>query len=214
MPRPRASRALENVARRLGFVHVAGVDEVGRGCLAGPVVAAAAILRPGSRLPGLRDSKLLTPMARARLAPMIKHACLAWGIAAVMPASIDRWNIRVASFLAMRRALARLAVRPDHVIVDGFPIPRLDMPQTGLIKADRRCRTVAAASVLAKVARDRRMDRYHRRFPEYGFDHNRGYSTSLHLEALERYGPTPLHRRSFQPVRRALFERVQLPIFE
>jgi ribonuclease HII len=189
------------------------VDEVGRGCLAGPVVAAAAILRPGARLPGLRDSKLLSPRARRRLVPAIRRASFAWRIASVSPASIDAQNIRQASFLAMRRAIARLGVRPDHVIVDGFSIPGLELPQTGLVKADLRCRTVAAASILAKVARDRLMDRYHRIYPHFGFDHNRGYATADHLEALARYGPAPIHRRSFHPVQQALAGQTRLLLF-
>jgi ribonuclease HII len=177
------------------------------------VVAAAAILRPGARLPGLRDSKLLTARARRLLAPAIREASLAWRIASVSPAAIDEHNIRQASFLAMRRAIARLRLRPDHVIVDGFSIPGLDLPQTGLVKADLRCRTVAAASILAKVARDRLMDRYHRLYPEYGFDHNRGYATPHHLGALARCGPAPIHRRSFLPVQEILAGQTRLALF-
>lgn len=177
------------------------MDEAGRGCLAGPVVAAAVILRPGARIPGLRDSKLLTPQGRRRLVPHILRACTAWGIGAIAPVGIDRWNIRRASFQAMRLAIRRLTIAPGHVLVDGFRIPGFSIPQTGLIKGDRRVRSIAAASVLAKVARDRRMDRYHRDYPDYHFDRNRGYPTPEHLAALEEHGPTPLHRRTFAPVR-------------
>jgi ribonuclease HII len=192
-------------------MHVAGTDEVGRGCLAGPVVAAAVILKPGIPIPGLADSKLLSARQRDRLVPKILAACVGWGIGAVAPAGIDRWNIRRASFRAMRRAIERLPVKPDHVIVDGFRIPRFELPQTALIKGDRICRTVAAASVLAKVARDRRMDRYHLLYPQYGFDSNRGYPTQDHLRALDSFGPTPLHRRSFSPVRARIEGPLPLP---
>jgi ribonuclease HII len=190
---------------------VAGTDEVGRGCLAGPVVAAAVVLRPGVPIPGLADSKLLSPAQRDRLVPLILAACDGWGIGAVAPAGIDRWNIRRASFRAMRRAVERLPIKPDHLIVDGFRIPKFNLPQTALIKGDRLCRTVAAASVLAKVARDRRMDRYHLQYPQYGFDSNRGYPTPDHLRALERYGPSPLHRRTFAPVRVLIEGPLPLP---
>jgi ribonuclease HII len=207
---PRSS--WERALRRSGCLCVAGVDEAGRGCLAGPVVAAAAILRPGARLPGLRDSKLLSPRARQRLVPAIQAASLAWRVASVSATAIDSTDIRQASFLAMRRAIAGLDLRPDHVIVDGFSIPGLDLPQTGLVKADRRCRTVAAASILAKVARDRLMDRYHRLYPEYGFDRNRGYPTPHHLDALVRLGPAPVHRRTFLPVQQVLSGQMLLPL--
>jgi len=198
----------EAALRRAGCVRIAGTDEVGRGCLAGPVVAAAVILRPGARIPGLRDSKLLIPNKRRSLVRPILDACEGWGVGAVSPAGIDRYNIRRASFRAMRIAIARIAAKgggldPDHVIVDGYRIPGLKIPQTPLIKGDRKCRSVAAASVLAKVVRDRAMDRYHIRYPAYGFDHNRGYATPAHLDALERVGPCALHRRSFLPVQRA-----------
>jgi ribonuclease HII len=198
----------ETSLRRSGFVRIAGTDEVGRGCLAGPVVAAAVVLRPGARIPGLRDSKLLIASKRRSLVRPILLGSEAWGVGAVSPGGIDRHNIRQASLRAMRLAIASLAMRhggvlPDHVIVDGFRIPGLRIPQTPLIKGDRKCRSVAAASVLAKVVRDRRMDRYHAIYPAYGFDHNRGYGTARHLEALDRFGPCPLHRKSFLPVQLA-----------
>lgn len=201
----------ESTLRRSGCQAIAGVDEAGRGCLAGPVVAAAVVLKPGARIPGLRDSKLLTAEKRERLVPHILRACRAWGIGAVAPKGVDRWNIRRASFRAMRRAIERLSISPAHVLVDGFQIPNLDLPQTGLVKGDRRCRSIAAASILAKVARDRRMDRYHDLYPRYGFDRNRGYPTPEHLEALEKHGLTPLHRRSFAPVRRIIEGPGRLP---
>jgi ribonuclease HII len=201
----------EATLRRKGRVRIAGTDEVGRGCLAGPVVAAAVILRPGIAIPGLRDSKLLSPLQRRRLVRPILEACEAFGLGAVAPVGIDRWNIRRASFRAMRIAIARLGAAPDHVLVDGFRIPGLRLGQTAIIGGDRRCRSIAAASVLAKVARDRRMDRYHQLHPAFGFDRNRGYPTPDHIEALERLGVTPIHRRSFAPVRRVLEGPARLP---
>lgn len=192
-------------------MRIAGTDEVGRGCLAGPVVAAAVILRPGIAIPGLRDSKLLSPLQRRRLVRPILAACEAFGLGAVAPAGIDRWNIRRASFRAMRIAIARLGEAPDHVLVDGFRIPGLRLEQTSIVRGDRKCRSIAAASVLAKVARDQRMDRYHLSHPAFGFDRNRGYPTPDHLAALERFGVTPIHRRSFAPVRRIIEGPGRLP---
>jgi ribonuclease HII len=162
-------------------------------------------------IPGLADSKLLSPLQRRRLIPLILAACEGWEIGAVAAAGIDRWNIRRASFRAMRRAIERLPVRPGHVIVDGFRIPGFGLPQTALIKGDRLCRSVAAASVLAKVARDRRMDRYHLQYPQYGFDSNRGYPTPDHLRALTQHGPSPLHRRTFAPVRNVIEGPIRIP---
>ena len=147
-----------------------------------------------------------------RLIPHILRACTTYGIGAVAPVGIDRWNIRRASFQAMRSAVRRLAIAPNHVLVDGFRIPGLSIPQTGLVKGDRRVRSIAAASVLAKVARDRRMDRYHQTYPVYRFDRNRGYPTPEHLAALEEHGATPLHRRTFGPVRRIIEGPLQLPL--
>lgn len=196
---PRGHR--ERALRRSGIVRIAGVDEAGRGSLAGPVVAGAVILRPGARLPDLADSKLLTPRQREALVPLILQSALAWGIGAVAPAGIDRWNIRRASFRAMRLALARLDPPPEHVLVDGFRIPGLKGAQTGVVHGDRLCRSIAAASILAKVARDRRMARYHLLYPRFGFDRNQGYPTRQHLEALRRDGPCPIHRRTYAPVR-------------
>ncbi len=191
---------------------MAGTDEVGRGCLAGPVVAAAVVLRPGVRIPGLRDSKLLSRRKRRRLVRGILAACASFGIAGVSHASIDRINIRRASFLAMRRALRRCGGSIDHVLVDGFMIPDLGIPQTPLIGGDRRCRSIAAASVLAKVARDRRMVRLDRDYPGYGLGVHMGYPTAGHIAALERLGVSPIHRRSFAPVRRLIDGDDRLPI--
>ena len=177
------------------------MDEAGRGCLAGPVVAAAVALVPGVRLPGLRDSKLLSPRVREELHDLILRRAedVAWAWAG--PREIDRLNILNASFLAMRRAIRRLRRPPGAILVDGhMTIPQLDILQEAVVDGDALCRSIAAASVVAKVVRDRLMDRCHGIYPDYGFDHNRGYGTAEHLEALARHGAVPLHRFSFEPV--------------
>lgn len=187
--------------RKSGFDPIAGVDEAGRGCLAGPVVAAAVVLPPGVRLRGLRDSKLLFFEEREALYDVILSRAedVAWAWAG--PRAIDRINILQASFLAMRRALARLRRPPAAVLVDGhMTIPQLGCTQQTLVDGDARCRSIAAASVVAKVVRDRLMARCHEVFPSYAFDMNKGYGTPQHLEALTLHGPTPLHRFSFEPV--------------
>lgn len=182
-------------------VHLAGVDEAGRGPLAGPVVAAAVILDPERRIEGLRDSKLCTPRQRRRLARLVREQALAWAVCRVSAERIDTLNILEATWRAMRRALGRLAVPPAIVLVDGrLRIPRLTWPQRAIVRGDRRCASVAAASILAKVARDTFMIRADRRYPGYGFRLHKGYATASHLEALGRLGPCPLHRRSFHGV--------------
>jgi ribonuclease HII len=187
-----------------GF-HVAGVDEAGRGPLAGPVVAAAVILDPGCRIEGLRDSKLCTPRQRRRLARTIRDQALWWRISAVGAGPIDAVNILEATWRAMRRALGRLPVTPALVLVDGrLRIPGITWPQRAIVRADRRCASVAAASILAKVARDAYMVRADRRYPGYGFRLHKGYATAAHLDALVRLGPCPLHRQSFHGVFRIL----------
>ena len=186
-------------------LHVAGVDEAGRGPLAGPVVVAAVILDPTRPIEGVRDSKLLTALARRRLAREIRERALAWTVCRVSASRIDADNILEATWFAMRRALARLRTRPALVLVDGrLRVPGLTVPQRAIVKADRRCGSVAAASILAKVARDAFMMRADRRYPGYGFRLHKGYATTVHLEALARLGPSPLHRRSFHGVVRVL----------
>jgi ribonuclease HII len=199
MTRPRASRAYENAARRLGIVHVAGVDEVGRGCLAGPVVAGAVILHPDRHVPGLADSKVLTPDERERLAAEIIAAAVAWTVAVVSPAEIDRLNIHRASLHAMRVAAMALVPLPGLVLVDGFSIPHLVLAQRALVGGDRRVSAIAAASIVAKVHRDRLMRDLHTRDPRYGFDRHKGYATREHLAAVERFGYSAAHRRTFRP---------------
>jgi len=180
---------------------VAGLDEVGRGPLAGPVVAAAVVFPAGFRpIRGLDDSKALTARARERLAAVIRERAAAFAIGAASVREIDRLNIRRASILAMHRALERLRVRPLAVLVDGLPIPELGVPHEAIVDGDARCHCIAAASVLAKTVRDRLMERLAARHPAYEWAHNKGYATADHLEALRSLGPTPHHRRSFAPV--------------
>jgi ribonuclease HII len=199
MSRPRASRTLENLARRYGFAHVAGADEVGRGCLAGPVVAGAVILDPDRYVPGVADSKVLTAADRERLFGRIVAAAVSWQIAIVEPDEIDRINIHRASLEAMRRAILGLIPIPGFVLVDGFRVPGLVMAQKAVIGGDRRCTAVAAASILAKVTRDRVMRDLHVRDPRYGFDRHKGYATADHLAAVGRFGYSEVHRKSFRP---------------
>jgi ribonuclease HII len=206
MSPPRASRAIENEERRRGVLHVAGVDEVGRGCLAGPVAAGAVILDPNRYVPGIADSKTLSAGERERLFGVITRAALAWHVAMVEAADIDRLNIHQASFAAMRLALAGLSTPPGFVLVDGFRIPDLPIPQRAVIGGDRRSTAIAAASILAKVLRDRVMVEWHARDPRFGFDRHKGYATAEHLAALARYGYSAAHRRSFKP--RALFDTI------
>ncbi|MGE5837183.1 MAG: ribonuclease HII [Acidobacteriota bacterium] len=199
MTRPRASRTLENSIRRYGYVHVAGVDEVGRGCLAGPVVAAAVILKPECYVVGVADSKVLTAEDRERLFDGICGAAVSWHVAIVDPAEIDRINIHRASLQAMREAILSLVPLPGFVLVDGFKVPDLLMPQRPIIHGDRRSTAIAAASILAKVTRDRLMTELHARDPRYGFDQHKGYATKAHLDAVGRFGYSPVHRRTFRP---------------
>jgi len=184
----------------------AGVDEVGRGPLAGPVVAAAVILDPARPIAGLRDSKRLAPAARLRLAREIRRHALCFAIAAASEREVDELNVLQASLVAMRRAVLRLSVTPAHVIVDGNQRPSFDDCQTrysveARIKGDQTVPSVSAASILAKVCRDRLMRRMDRNFPGYGFARNMGYPTPAHLDGLRLLGPCPIHRLSFAPVR-------------
>jgi ribonuclease HII len=199
MAKARAMRTLENAVRRFGFHRLAGVDEVGRGCLAGPVVAAAVVLDPGCYIPGVCDSKLVTAPERERLYGVITQRALAWSVASAPAGEIDDINIHRASLEAMRRAVMGLTPLPDFVLVDAFRIPELLMAQRGVVHGDRRCTSIAAASIVAKVTRDREMLAYHASDPRYGYDRHKGYATADHLAALARLGYSPLHRRSFRP---------------
>jgi ribonuclease HII len=199
MMRVPAMRTLENALRRVGFVHVAGVDEVGRGCLAGPVVAAAVVLHPDRHIPGVCDSKLVPALERERLYDRILRHAITWAVAGADPAEIDYINIHQASLRAMQRAILSLAPLPDIVLVDAFRVPDLPMAQRGVLHGDRRCSAIAAASIIAKVTRDRQMLELHGRDPRYGFDRHKGYATADHLDAVARFGYSDVHRRSFRP---------------
>lgn len=187
-----------------GYHPVAGVDEAGRGPLAGPVVAAAVILPERLFLLSLNDSKKLTPAKREILAGQIKGAALAWSVGISSVDEIFLENIHQAGLKAMRRAVSGLAVKPAHVLVDGFKIDRLEYPQTPIIEGDGLSASIAAASILAKVTRDHIMDSLHKLYPEYGFDRHKGYGTQEHLKALSTYGPCPIHRAGYRPVQEYL----------
>ena len=205
--RVRATRTIENALRRWGFYRIAGSDEVGRGCLAGPVVAGVVVLDPDAHIPGLADSKMLSADERERLNDLIKARALAWSVCFVEPAEIDALNIHRASLEAMRRAVMAIAPLPDAVLVDAFRIPELHIAQRGVLHGDRRCAAIAAASIVAKVSRDRQMMTEHTNDPRYGYDRHKGYATAEHRAAVERFGYSSLHRRSFKP-QASLFDRI------
>ncbi|MGE0449135.1 MAG: ribonuclease HII [Vicinamibacterales bacterium] len=206
MSRVPATRTLENALRRVGFCHVAGVDEVGRGCLAGPVTAAAVVLHPDRHIPGLADSKAVPEDEREVLYGRIVQAAVAWAVASCSPGEIDSLNIHRASLDAMRRAVLGLSPLPDLVLVDAFRIPGIPMAQRGVVHGDRRCAAIAAASILAKVSRDREMIALHAQDARYGFDRHKGYATADHLAALMQHGYSEAHRRSFRPA--TLFDTI------
>lgn len=183
---------------------LAGVDEVGRGPLAGPVVAGAVILDAQRPIEGLTDSKLLSPARREALAACVENQALCWGIGRAEVEEIDRLNIFHASLLAMQRAVAALAICPEYALVDGTHCPPLPCPGEAVIKGDLRVPAISAAAILAKVVRDRELASFDAQYPGYGFSDHKGYATAAHLAALERLGPCPVHRRSFAPVRRLL----------
>lgn len=215
----------ESYAR--GFKSIAGIDEVGRGPLAGPVVAAAVILPRSYAHPEIRDSKLLTAKQREKLAPVIQENATCWGLGIVDVEEIDRLNILQASLLAMVKALAALQSRADCVLIDGnqtIPLPlfRIGKFLTGrslyqktIIKGDQSCLSIAAASIVAKVARDEMMIELDKRYPEYGFAAHKGYSCAVHFAALKRFGASPVHRQSFKPVRDVTIDPKNIgPLFE
>jgi ribonuclease HII len=199
----------ENELWEQGHTHVAGVDEAGRGPLAGPVVAAAAILPRGWKLEGLDDSKKIADEARRdTLAEAIKRGAVAWAVGVAEAEEIDRLNIRRASLLAMHRALQALGIQPTFVLLDAFTIPECPLPQRGIIKGDALSLSIAAASVLAKTTRDRLMRELDVQYPGYGLAEHKGYPTASHVQALRERGVLPIHRRSFAPVREVLGEAV------
>lgn len=196
------SSRFERAARQLGWTRIAGIDEAGRGALFGPVVAAAVILNPKRRIFGLDDSKKLTHERRRELSVRIREHALAWAIAEVDSSRIDAWNIYQASRQAMTAAIKLLLVVPDYLLIDAMQLDLL-IEQKSLVKGDARSVSIAAASILAKTHRDARMNECDRIYSGYGLAQHKGYGTPLHLEALKRLGPTPLHRYSFAPVREA-----------
>lgn len=188
-----------------GYCLIAGADEAGRGALFGPVFAAAVILNPDAPIRGLRDSKILDPDRREVLAERIRERATAWAVAFADAKEVDTINVYQASRLAMKRAIEKLTTQPDYLLIDALQID-LPIPQLGIIRGDAQCPTIAAASILAKTGRDACMREYDAVYPGYGFGKHKGYGTPEHLEALARFGPTPIHRITFEPVR-------QLPLF-
>ena len=186
------------------FSRIAGVDEVGRGCLAGPVVAAAVILDPNRPIKGLRDSKKLSAKKRDELAQEIKEKALAWSVAAMGPEVIDKINILQATLQAMKAAVEKLPVEPDFVQVDGNKLPKWKWLSEAVVKGDDKVEWISAASIIAKTTRDGYMCKIAELYPQYGFEHHVGYGTAEHIKALKAYGPTPIHRKTFAPVREVI----------
>ncbi len=193
----------DDAIRGIGFPVLAGVDEAGRGPLAGPVVAAAVVMREGVHPCGVADSKMLSAAKRMAALERIMDSCVEVSLGAAWPEEIDKLNIRVAALLAMSRAMSQLAGQVDLALVDGRDLPALNCPGVALVKGDSRSECVAAASIVAKTARDGIMCRLHQAYPEYGFDRHKGYPTREHLERLAVLGPSPVHRKSFRGVVRA-----------
>lgn len=186
------------------FSRIAGVDEVGRGCLAGPVVAAAVILDPNRPIKGLRDSKKLSAKKRDELAEEIKEKALAWSVAAMGPEVIDKINILQATLEAMKAAVEKLPVEPDFVQVDGNKLPKWKWLSEAIVKGDDKVEWISAASIIAKTTRDAYMCKIAKLYPQYGFENHVGYGTAEHIKALKAYGPTPIHRKTFAPVREVI----------
>lgn len=202
---------MEKAARKLGFLRIAGLDEVGRGPMFGPVVAAAVILAPRCRMDGLNDSKKLSEKKRNELDVEIRANAVAWAIAAVDVETIDRINIRRASLLAMKQAANQLALAPDYLLIDGVDTIDFACPQQACIQGDGTSFSIAAASVLAKVYRDRMLVELDARFPGYGLANHKGYCCPAHMAALARLGPTPLHRRNWSPVAQTALQFPEVP---
>ena len=196
----------EKAARKLGALRIAGLDEVGRGPLFGPVVAAAVILAPRCRIEGLTDSKKLSEKKREEFEGQIRLNAVAWAVAVVDVETIDRINIRRASLLAMRLAVEQLALSPDYLLIDGVDTIDWHCPQQAVVQGDSISLSIAAASVLAKVHRDRMLVELDSQFPGYGLASHKGYGSAEHLAALMRLGPTPMHRKSFHPVAQSLLQ--------
>ena len=191
----------ENTARAKGYENIIGVDEAGRGPLAGPVVAAAVSLAPGWFLEEINDSKMLSPRVRTKLFPIIKKNSLGYGVGIVDVATIDRINILQAALLAMKYAVEAVPIKANLLLIDGNKPIDTEIDQWTIVKGDSLSYSIAAASILAKVTRDKIMEQYHKQFPHYGFDRHKGYGTSLHGNAIKEYGHCPIHRRTFRGVK-------------
>lgn len=200
----------ENALKSRKIKYICGVDEAGRGPLAGPVVAGAVILNDNDIIEGLNDSKQLSEKKRNELAKEIKSRALAYAIAFISPEKIDEINIYQASKLAMMEAIQSLSQQPEHILSDAMPLSELQIPFTAIIKGDCLSASIAAGSILAKVARDEYMVKMAEIYPGYGFEQNKGYPTKLHLEAIEKLGITPIHRKSYQPVRDVIEKQLTL----
>lgn len=188
---------IEHLIWKSGYHRIAGVDEAGCGPLAGPVVAAAVVFPANLTISGVKDSKKLSPKKREELYLKITEASISFGIGIVAPREIDRMNIRQATFKAMRKAIGSLKLKPDYVLFDGYELPEKLYPQEAVIDGDNHSFTIAAASIIAKVTRDRIMINYHEEFPKYGFNKHKGYGTALHREMIRLHGPCVIHRRSY-----------------
>lgn len=193
----------ERKLREKGFKNIAGLDEVGRGGLAGPVVAASVILPKDKRLYRIRDSKILKEAEREKLAKKIKKEARSWGLGIVDTKEIEKLGLHKAGLLALKRALDKSKIMPDFVFVDYYRIPEIKIPQKAVVKGDSRIFCIAAASILAKVYRDNLMKRLSKKYPGYGFEKHKGYGTKEHLRALEKLGPCEIHRRNFKPVKKS-----------
>jgi ribonuclease HII len=193
---------MEEHARFLGYQHIAGVDEAGRGPLAGPVVAAACVIPQGILIEGINDSKQVLPEAREKIYQQILSLeAIDYGIGIIEPAKIDQINILRATFEAMLAAIAALKCKPDYLLVDGLHLPTPHIPGIPVVEGDGKSQSIAAASIVAKVTRDRIMQQLHVQWPQYSFSQNKGYGTAEHLEAIQKYGPCPIHRMSFEPLK-------------
>ncbi len=192
--------SFERGARSSGYARIAGLDEAGRGPLAGPVVAAAVVLPPDLFIPGVTDSKQVPEQERERLYDVIRGQAVCYGIGIVDERTIDEVNIYQATIIAMERALQALSPQPDYLLLDAMTLPRISLPQKSLIKGDCRSHSIAAASILAKVTRDRLMRDLHKKFPQYNFEKHKGYGTKEHFALIQKYGPCDAHRKSFNPV--------------
>lgn len=195
-----------------GFKHICGVDEAGRGPLAGPVYAGAVILDPGFVIEGLNDSKKLSHKKRVELSEQIKSHALAYGIAKIDESEIDRINIYQASKKAMLEAIKKCRIAPDFILSDAMPLKEIDIPSQPIIKGDQLSASIAAASILAKTARDEYMVRLGNDYPEYGLEIHKGYPTKMHLEAIEKYGVLPIHRKTFKPIKNHLKQQLTLDL--